>query len=73
MRKISYKLAAGFMAAALAFTGVPFVSGLFDTGTVLAAENSDADTQKTYSFGYGESETTGRRSCPSGIFIHHQS
>lgn len=57
MRKISYKLAAGFMAAALAFTGVPFVSGLFDTGTVLAAENSDADTQKTYSFGYGESET----------------
>ena len=57
MRKISYKLAAGFMAAALALTGVPFVSGLFDTGTVLAAENSDADTQKTYSFGYGESET----------------
>ena len=57
MRKISYKLAAGFMAAALAFTGVPFVSGLFNTGTVLAAENSDADTQKTYSFGYGESET----------------
>ena len=57
MRKIFYKLAAGFMAAALAFTGVPFVSGLFDTGTVLAAENSDADTQKTYSFGYGESET----------------
>lgn len=45
------------MAAALALTGVPFVSGLFDTGTVLAAENSDADTQKTYSFGYGESET----------------
>lgn len=57
MRKISYKLAAGFMAAALAFTGVQFVSGLFDTGTVLAAENSDADTQKTYSFGYGESKT----------------
>ena len=57
MRKISYKLAAGFMAAALAFTGVPFVGSLHDTGTVMAAENSDADAQTTYTFGHGDSET----------------
>lgn len=57
MRKISYKLAAGFMAAALAFTGVPFVGSLHDTGTVMAAENSNADAQTTYTFGHGGSET----------------
>ena len=56
MRKISYKLAAGFMAAALALTGVPFVSSFRDAGTVMAADSSDADAQTTYSFGYGDSE-----------------
>ena len=57
MRKISYKLAAGFMAAALALTGVPFVSSFHDAGTVMAADSSDADAQTTYLFGYGDSET----------------
>lgn len=57
MRKISYKLAAGFMAAALALTGVPFVSSFRDAGTVMAADSSDADAQTTYPFGYGNSET----------------
>lgn len=57
MRKISYKLAAGFMAAALALTGVPFVGSLHDTGTVMAAENSNADAQTTHTFGHGDSKT----------------
>lgn len=57
MRKISYKLAAGFMAAALALTGVPFVSSFHDAGTVMAADSSDADAQTTHPFGYGNSET----------------
>lgn len=45
------------MAAALALTGVPFVGSLHDTGTVMAAENSDADAQATYTFGHGDSKT----------------
>lgn len=57
MRKLSYKLAAGLMAAMLTLTGVPYVGGLHDAGTVTAAENSDADAQDTHAFGYGEAET----------------
>ena len=57
MRKLSYKLAAGLMAAMLTLTGVPYVGGLHDVGTVTAAENSDADAQDTHAFGYGDAET----------------
>lgn len=57
MRKLSYKLAAGLMAAMLTLTGVPYVGGFHDAGTVTAAENSDSDAQDTYAFGYGDAKT----------------
>lgn len=57
MKKFSYKLAAGLMAAAMAFTAVPFVGSFRDAGTVTAAENSDADVQKEFTFGCGEAQT----------------
>ena len=43
MRKVSYKLAAVFTAAAMALTAIPFVGNVRNAETVMAAENAVVD------------------------------